>query len=91
MTTPAGMTLYTFDKDAAGKSNCEGQCAPYWHPLLASQGSTATANMTLVERSDGQIQWATANGMPLYTYADDESPGDEKGNNFHNRWRVAMW
>ena len=89
MPTPARLTLYTFDKDAAGRSNCEGQCGAYWHPLIASEGSTASPNMTLVKRSDGQMQWATANRMPLYTYADDELPGDEKGDNFHNRWHVA--
>ena len=27
MTNPAGMTLYTFDKDAGGKSACNGPCA----------------------------------------------------------------
>ena len=84
------MTLYTFDKDSAGRSNCDGECGQYWHPLLATQGSTATANMTLITRSDGQMQWATANGMPLYTYVDDKAPGDEKGNNFHNEWHIAM-
>jgi predicted lipoprotein with Yx(FWY)xxD motif len=90
MTTPTGMTLYTFDKDAAGKSNCNGECAQYWPPLMASQGSTATDNMTLITRSDGQMQWATASGMPLYTYVDDKTPGDAKGNNFHNEWHVVM-
>lgn len=90
MTTPTGMTLYTFDKDAAGRSNCDGQCIQYWHPLLATQGATATANMTLINRNDGRMQWATANGMPLYTYVNDKVPGDAKGNNFHNEWHVAM-
>jgi predicted lipoprotein with Yx(FWY)xxD motif len=83
MTTPTGMTLYTFDKDAAGRSNCDGQCIQYWHPLLATQGATATANMTLINRSDGQMQWATANGMPLYTYINDirrTGPNDRRMN-----------
>ena len=30
-----GMTLYTFDKDADGKSNCNGKCAENWPPLKA--------------------------------------------------------
>ena len=32
-----GMTLYTFDRDAAGsgKSVCNGQCATNWPPLMA--------------------------------------------------------
>lgn len=31
-----GMTLYTFDKDAAGKSMCNDQCAANWPPLAAA-------------------------------------------------------
>jgi predicted lipoprotein with Yx(FWY)xxD motif len=89
MTTPTGMTLYTFDKDVAGRSNCSGECAQYRHPLIASQGSTATDTMTLITRSDGQMQWATPEGLPLYTYAGDKAPGDAKGNNFHNEWHVV--
>jgi predicted lipoprotein with Yx(FWY)xxD motif len=30
---PKGMTLYTFDKDTSGKSNCNGECAEYWPPV----------------------------------------------------------
>ena len=90
MTTPTGMTLYTFDKDAPGKSNCNGECAQYWPPLIAAPGSTATGNMTLITRDDGRMQWATAKGMPLYTYQGDKAAGDTKGNNFHKEWHVVM-
>jgi predicted lipoprotein with Yx(FWY)xxD motif len=31
-----GMTLYTYDKDEPGKSNCNGLCAHFWPPLRAS-------------------------------------------------------
>ena len=90
MTTPTGMTLYTFDKDTAGKSNCNGECAQYWPPLIATQGSIPAGNMTLITRDDGQMQWATANGSPLYTYIQDKHPGDVKGNNFHTTWHVVL-
>ena len=35
LTNPAGMTLYTFDKDPAdaSKSTCNGECAAKWPPL----------------------------------------------------------
>ena len=33
-----GMTLYTFDKDTAGKSVCNAQCATNWPPALAADG-----------------------------------------------------
>ena len=29
-----GMTLYTFDKDTAGKSVCNGPCATNWPPAV---------------------------------------------------------
>src|ERR1700747_779609 len=37
LATPAGPTLYTFDKDTAGsgKSACNAQCAANWPPLAA--------------------------------------------------------
>ena len=31
-----GLTLYTFDRDATGKSNCNGACATNWPPLTAA-------------------------------------------------------
>eukprot|EP01133_Synstelium_polycarpum_P025925 gene25925-31130_t len=36
LATDKGMTLYTFDKDAKGKSNCDADCLKKWpafHPL----------------------------------------------------------
>ena len=33
-----GMTLYTFDKDEAGKSNCYDQCAVNWPPFAGRRG-----------------------------------------------------
>ncbi len=89
MTTPAGMTLYTYDRDTAGNSNCTGDCVQYWHPLIASPNAKPTDNLTLITREDGQRQWATANGIPLYTYVQDRAPGDVKGNNFRTAWHVV--
>jgi predicted lipoprotein with Yx(FWY)xxD motif len=90
LTTPTGMTLYISDRDTAGRSNCVAECAEYWHPLIANQDSSPTANMTLITRDDGQRQWATADGSPLYTYVQDRAPGDVNGNNFHNIWHVVL-
>ncbi|MCB1652852.1 MAG: hypothetical protein KDI41_02535, partial [Pseudomonadales bacterium] len=33
-----GMTLYTFAKDADGKSMCNDKCATNWPPLMATKG-----------------------------------------------------
>lgn len=39
MTTPQGSTVYIFDMDRIGKSNCYGDCARHWPPVLASDGA----------------------------------------------------
>ena len=68
-----GMTLYTYDKDAAGVSNCTGQCAQNWPPLKAEAGAKAEGEWSLVKRDDGSLQWAY-DGKPLYTFINDSSP-----------------
>jgi predicted lipoprotein with Yx(FWY)xxD motif len=88
LTTPEGMTVYIFDKDKKGVSNCKGDCAKMWPPLKAEKGAKPTGSLTLVKRADGSMQWADE-GQPLYTYAKDEKPGDVKGDNVGNVWHVA--
>ncbi len=82
-----GMTLYTFDKDAAGKSACNGPCAQSWPPLMATSVS-GPANWTAVTRDDGAKQWAYM-GKPLYTWAKDTKAGDATGDGFNNVWHIA--
>lgn len=86
----AGMTLYTFDKDAAGsgKSVCNGPCAANWPPLMAAAGSKAAGDYTIITRDDGGRQWAYK-GKPLYLWVKDAKPGDKTGDGFNNAWRVA--
>jgi predicted lipoprotein with Yx(FWY)xxD motif len=40
-TDPRGMTLYTWDKDPAGKSTCVGECSKIFVPFKATPGATA--------------------------------------------------
>ena len=37
LTDSKGMTLYVFDKDADGKSVCNGPCATNWPPLMVDR------------------------------------------------------
>lgn len=85
-----GMTLYTYDRDAAGsgKSSCEGGCAVKWPPLLAAVGARAGGDFTLVTRANGQQQWAYK-GLPLYTRPEDTEPGDVYGDNYNKVWHVV--
>src|SRR5262249_44674493 len=51
-----GMTLYTFDKDEAGKSNCNGDCAKAWPPAMAMESDKPTGDLTIIKRDDGSLQ-----------------------------------
>ena len=84
-----GMTLYTFDRDAQGKSNCNGNCANNWPPLMAEGGAMSMGDWTVVTRDDGSKQWAYK-GKAVYTYAKDTKPGDTTGDGVGNVWHVAM-
>jgi predicted lipoprotein with Yx(FWY)xxD motif len=84
-----GMSLYTFDKDSAGKSACNGKCAENWPPLMASTDARASGDWTVVTRDDGKKMWAYK-GKPLYTFKKDTKAGDITGDGFLNgAWHLA--
>ena len=90
LTGPSGMTLYTFDRDAAGsgKSVCNGPCATNWPPLMAGASDQPSGDYTIITRDDGSKQWAHK-GKPLYFWAKDAKPGDKTGDGFTKVWSVA--
>ena len=69
-----GMTLYTYDKDELGKSNCSDDCAKLTPPALAAGNAKPFGEWSLIKRTDGTKQWAR-NGKPLYTFIGDKTPG----------------
>jgi predicted lipoprotein with Yx(FWY)xxD motif len=87
---PNGMTLYTFDKDAAGsgKSVCNGPCATNWPPLMASATDQASGDFTVITRDDGSKQWAVK-GKPVYYWIKDSKPGDKTGDGVNKVWQTA--
>lgn len=84
-----GMTLYVFERDTPGKSNCNGPCAKNWPPLAAGTAAKPSGNWTVVTRDDGSKQWAYKT-RPLYTWIKDAKPGDVTGDGVNNLWRVAQ-
>lgn len=88
LTDAKGMTLYTYDKDTAGVSNCSGGCAVKWPPLMATKGAKAAGAFTLIKRADGGEQWA-ADGKPLYLWQGDKKPGDVTGDGVGGVWHLA--
>ena len=91
LTTPVGLTLYTFDNDVpgSGKSVCNPPCSNIFPPYLVEPGASATGDLSVIERSDGTRQWAYK-GKPLYLWFDDKKPGDTGGDGMNRGiWRVA--
>jgi len=85
---PANMTLYTFDKDAGGKSMCNDACAQNWPPLMAKEGDKNEGKWTQIKRDDGSMQWAY-DGKPLYTFIKDKKAGDKTGDGVKDVWHIA--
>ena len=75
---PDSKTLYYFDKDTPNTSTCYDGCAAAWPPFLVTDPARAIASLTIVERNDGNKQWAI-NGKPVYFWAGDQKAGDTTG------------
>jgi len=86
---PAGMTVYTYDKDAAGsgKSSCVDTCARNWPPVKAPAGALPEP-WSIVVRADGGPQLAHR-GKPLYTFIKDKKAGDKAGDGVGKAWHVV--
>jgi predicted lipoprotein with Yx(FWY)xxD motif len=85
-----GMTLYSLSAERNGKFICTpAACTALWHPLTVTAGSTpgGTASLATVKRPDGTTQ-VTYKGAPLYTFVQDHSPGETKGQGFKD---VGTW
>ncbi|WP_433263180.1 hypothetical protein ACQPZF_31510 [Actinosynnema sp. CS-041913] len=95
LTDKDGMTLYRFDKDTAdpSASNCNGDCAVKWPPLLVESDTFEVqgvdkALVGTVQRKDGKKQ-VTVAGRPLYLFADDKVCGEAKGQGVGGVWFAA--
>jgi predicted lipoprotein with Yx(FWY)xxD motif len=85
-----GMTLYSLSGEQNGRFICTSSaCLKVWHPLSASTGppSGRVGSLGIVKRPDGTEQ-VTYKGMPLYTFALDQKPGDAKGQGIKD---VVTW
>jgi predicted lipoprotein with Yx(FWY)xxD motif len=82
-----GMTVYTYDKDSAGKSACTGPCADNWLAVKAGDAAPAAPYGTIT-REDGTKQ-LTYKGKPLYTFVKDKKAGDKAGDKVKDVWHVV--
>jgi predicted lipoprotein with Yx(FWY)xxD motif len=89
----AGRTLYRFDNDTAqpSKSNCNGDCAKKWPPVLVKPGSRIFVNgvpaskIGVITRADGTRQ-VTIGNWPVYTFSGDTGPGQINGEGVGGTW-----
>ncbi len=96
LVTSSGFTLYTFELDKPGVSNCtDATCVTYWPPLTASAQPVASVQLPgklgLITRPDGKMQ-VTYNDLPLYTFLGDKKAGDATGNGLNENggiWHVV--
>jgi len=85
-----GLTLYHLSAEQNGKFICTtAACVGVWHPLVASSAGTPGGVQSLgtIKRPDGTMQ-VTYKGMPLYTFAQDQHPGEANGQGFKD---VGTW
>lgn len=91
LTDADGKTLYASDEEMSGKIVCDTQaCLQFWTPLVVADStptgpSSITAKLTTIARPDGKMQVAL-NGAPLYSFSEDHSAGDTKGDNFTDKF-----
>jgi predicted lipoprotein with Yx(FWY)xxD motif len=83
-----GMTLYTFDKDASNKSNCNDGCLKAWPALMATADTKVAGEFSIINRDDGGKQIAI-NSKPLYFYIADQKAGDITGDGSGGVWHVV--
>jgi predicted lipoprotein with Yx(FWY)xxD motif len=89
------MTLYRYANDGPNVSNCTGQCAQNWPPLLMNAGDEpilaggVAGKLSTITRSDGGKQ-VTYESKPLYLSASDTKPGDRMGQGVGGVWFVVQ-
>jgi predicted lipoprotein with Yx(FWY)xxD motif len=91
LVTAQGITLYRLSGEQNGKWICTSTaCGQVWHPLIAQAGASpkgSVGSLGIVKRPNGTMQ-VTYRGMPLYTFAQDQKPGDAKGQGIKD---VGTW
>jgi predicted lipoprotein with Yx(FWY)xxD motif len=90
----SGKAFYLFDKERSPTSECYGECAKAWPPVLTRARPVAgrgvrSGLLGTTRRRDGRLQ-VTYRGRPMYYYVAD-APGRVLCHNvveFGGRWLV---
>ena len=82
------MSLYTYENDSTGVSNCYGECAKFWPPAILDASTVLGENYSLITRSYGTMQ-AAFKGQPLYLSVLDKTVGETNGDGIGDVWFLA--
>ncbi|MBO0844142.1 MAG: hypothetical protein J2P22_01845 [Nocardioides sp.] len=74
----SGMTVYMLTADTSGHSSCSAACLQYWPPVTSAQESGIHAKVGMTSTMSGG-KTATVGGWPVYTFIQDQKPGDVTG------------
>ncbi len=86
LTNAEGLTVYTFDEDEEGISNCHGRCLRVWPPVL-TEAEELPLPFSIVVRENGEKQIAL-NSRPLYLFFNDTQPGETRGDGLGGVWHL---
>ena len=84
VTLKDGWAIYTSDRDARHKSNCDADCLLEWTPIEAPAYARPVGEWTVFERAPGVRQWAFR-GKPVYRHPTDSKTLSQDGSD------VAGW
>jgi predicted lipoprotein with Yx(FWY)xxD motif len=94
LTDGQGRTLYLFEEDKDGHSQCFGACARVWPPALTTSATPvagaglSAAKLTTTRRGRSRRQ-LVYNGHPLYRMDADVRAGQMAGEGFLGTWWVV--
>jgi predicted lipoprotein with Yx(FWY)xxD motif len=95
LATSAGMTLYRWTVDPAGKATCTGACAKVWPPLLLPKGVKhikaphGVKGLSVVRVAGGRLQ-VFFHHRALYGFVSDKKKGQATGQNVENTWFAVL-
>jgi predicted lipoprotein with Yx(FWY)xxD motif len=85
----SGKTVYMLTADSSGTSTCSSACLQYWPPVAPSKAASTVTGKVATTTTTGGSKIATVGGWPVYTFIQDQKPGDVTGegiSNFGGTW-----
>jgi predicted lipoprotein with Yx(FWY)xxD motif len=74
-----GMTVYLLTADSSGHSTCSAACLQYWPPVAPGTAASTVTGKVASTTTPGGPKIATVGGWPVYTFIQDQKPGDVTG------------